>query len=79
MTESSLGRKGFIYLHILISLMKESWSRNSRQKLQQRLWKDSEYGFTPHSLLILIFWSTQDQQPRVSTASDKLSLSCGNH
>ena len=79
MPESSLGRTGFIYLHILISLMKESWSRNSRQKLKQRLWKDSEYGFTPHSLLILIFWSTQDQQPRVGTASDKLSLSCGNH
>jgi hypothetical protein len=44
------------------------------QELLQRLWRGAVYWFTPHSLLILLSYRPQDQQPRDETIHSGLSL-----
>lgn len=70
--QSNLGRRGFLFcFHISDHHLKES-GRNSkragtwRQELVQRPWRRVASWLAPHGLLSLLFYRTQDHQPKVA-------------
>jgi hypothetical protein len=49
-------------------IIEGSQDRNSnRTELMQRPWRDAAYWLAPHGLPNLLFYRTQDHQPRVGT------------
>jgi hypothetical protein len=67
-----LGRKGFIQLTLpyCCSSPKKSeleFKQARKQELMQRPWRDISYWFASLGLLSLLFYRTQDYQPRDGT------------
>ena len=81
MTKSKLW-KGLGYASRSVFIIEGNQDRNSnrkgtwRQDLMQRPRRSAAYWLTPHGLLILRSYRTQDYQPRDGTTHDRQVLSC---
>jgi hypothetical protein len=74
--KSDLWRKGFIWLTYPESQsVEENQDRNSnlattwRQELMRESWRGAAYWLTPHTMLSLLSYRTQDHQPGNKTHS----------
>ena len=66
-TRSKLGRKGFIWLthtHHSPSLEEVRAGTETGLELMHRSWRGAAYWLSPHGLLSLLFYRTQDHQPK---------------
>jgi hypothetical protein len=81
MTNSNLGRKGFIFSYSVRSIMKGSQGKTPWRRLKQKPWRDAAYRLVPRGLLNMLSYTTQDHFPRggaIHTGLDPL-MSITNH
>jgi hypothetical protein len=66
------------YISVLLCIIREIQDRNSnragtlRQKVMQGQWRGAAYRLTPHNVLNLHSYGTQDPQPMDATIHNKL-------